>query len=32
VKATPDLILKLDLKKTEIVCVDKGYDSKPLRE
>lgn len=32
VKVAPDLIDGLDLKETKILCADKGYDSKPLRE
>ena len=28
----PKLIKKLDLKDTEILCEDKGYDTEPLRE
>ncbi|MEB3755225.1 IS5 family transposase [Acinetobacter sp. MD2(2019)] len=31
-KVAPDLISKLDLSETDIVCADKGYDSEPLRE
>ncbi len=32
VKVAPDLISTIDLKETEVVCADKGYDSEPLRE
>ena len=32
VKVAPELIAKLDLSETSIVCADKGYDSEPLRE
>ncbi|APR72096.1 MULTISPECIES: IS5 family transposase [Acinetobacter] len=32
VKVAPDLISTLDLKEIKVVCVDKGYDSEPLRE
>ena len=32
IKIVPKLIEKLDLNKTEVVCADKGYDSKTLRE
>ena len=28
----PKLVDSLDLKETEILCADKGYDSEPLRE
>ena len=31
IKVAPDLIATLDLKETEVVCADKGYDSEPLR-
>lgn len=29
---TPELVEKLDLEEAKILCVDKGYDSKALRE
>ncbi len=32
IKIAPELILGLDLKETQVVCVDKGYDSESLRE
>ncbi|ENV76297.1 hypothetical protein F944_01265 [Acinetobacter ursingii DSM 16037 = CIP 107286] len=32
IKIAPELILGLDLKETQVVCADKGYDSEPLRE
>ena len=32
VKVAPELVTKLDLEETEILCADKGYDSEPLRE
>ena len=32
VKVAPTLIDSLDLKETEILCADKGYDSEPIRE
>ena len=32
VKVAPELVAKLDLEETEILCADKGYDSEPLRE
>ena len=32
VKVAPILVEQLDLTDTEIVCMDKGYDSKILRE
>ena len=32
VKVAPDLIDLLELEETQILCVDKGYDSEPLRE
>ena len=32
VKVAPDLITKLNLHETEIVCADKGYDSESLRD
>lgn len=32
VKVAPDLVSKLDLKTTESLCADKGYDSETLRE
>ena len=32
VKVAPNLIDALDLKETEILCADKGYDSELLRE
>jgi transposase len=32
VKIAPDLIEKIDLEHTEMVCADKGYDSEALRE
>ncbi|MEC5211265.1 transposase [Psychrobacter sp. PL15] len=32
VKVAPDLIDKIDLSDTDILCADKGYDSKTLRE
>jgi len=32
VKIAPELISKLDLTETDMVCADKGYDSEPLRE
>ena len=32
VKVAPDLIDCLNLEETEILCADKGYDSKSLRE
>ncbi|MEB3767970.1 IS5 family transposase [Acinetobacter sp. MD2] len=31
-KIAPDLISKLDLAETEVVCADKGYDSESIRE
>ncbi len=32
VKIAPELISKLELTETDMVCTDKGYDSEPLRE
>ncbi len=32
VKVAPDLVDKVDLSNTEILCADKGYDSEALRE
>jgi transposase len=32
VKVAPELVEKLDLEETEVLCADKGYDSEPLRE
>ena len=32
VKVAPELVTKLNLEETEILCADKGYDSEPLRE
>ena len=32
VKVAPELVTKLDLEETEILCADKGYDSERLRE
>ena len=32
IKVAPDLISTLDLKETEVVCADKGYDSELLCE
>ena len=32
VKIAPELISKLELTETDMVCADKGYDSEPLRE
>jgi len=32
IKVAPELVAKLDLEEAEIVCADKDYDSKPLRE
>ena len=32
VKVAPILVEQLDLTDTEIVCMDKGYDSEILRE
>ena len=32
VKVAPDLIDKIDLSDTDILCADKGYDSETLRE
>ncbi len=31
-KVAPDLIDKIDLSNTEVLCADKGYDSEALRE
>ncbi len=31
-KIAPELISKLELTETDMVCADKGYDSEPLRE
>lgn len=31
VKVAPDLIDKIGLRNTDILCADKGYDSDPLR-
>lgn len=32
VKVAPDLVDKVDLSKTDVVCADKGYDSDALQE
>ena len=32
VKVAPELVEKLDLEETDVLCADKGYDSEPLRE
>ncbi|MEC5210715.1 hypothetical protein RCH20_001791 [Psychrobacter sp. PL15] len=32
VKVAPNLIDKIDLSDTDILCADKGYDSETLRE
>lgn len=32
VKVAPDLINSMDLEETAVLCADKGYDSKFLRE
>lgn len=32
VKVAPNLIDALDLKETEILCADKGYDSESLEK
>ena len=32
VKVAPELVAKLDLEETEILCADKGYHSETLRE
>ncbi len=32
VKVAPDLIDKIDLSNTDVLCADKGYDSETLRE
>ena len=32
VKVAPELVTKLNLEETQILCADKGYDSEPLRE
>ena len=32
VKVAPELVEKLDLEETEVLCADKGYDSEALRE
>ena len=31
-KIAPDLVSKLDLSESEMLCADKGYDSKSLRK
>ena len=31
IKIAPDLVSKLDLTESEVLCADKGYDSESLR-